>query len=115
MKATIQKASLRRIDDIWKKHKPQGLGFSDTDVVILRLKTKDGKTFDQNFYCRLKGDGTLGRSITRASEKRQQNLLNFIRKYISKDKGYNVRENISRWSGKEVQIEGTRDSYQVKI
>lgn len=115
MKATIQKAVLRRIDDIWKKHKPQGLGFSDNDVVILGLKTKDGKTFDQDFYCRLKGDGTIGNSITKASEKRQQNLRNFVRRYISKEKKYNVRGNITTWKGKEVEIEELDGSYCIKL
>jgi len=105
MKAIIQKAELKRIDDVWKKHKPQGLGFSDNDVVIVGLKTTAGKTFEEDFYCRLKGDGTLGHSITKASEKRQRNLQNFISKYINKSQRYNVRENIPRWVGKEVEVE----------
>lgn len=115
MKATIQKATLRRIDAIWKKHKPQGLGFSDNDVVIIELKTESGKTFSEDFYCRLKGDGTIGHSITKASEKRQQNLLNFIGKYISKNKRYNIRENINQWSGREVEIEKLNNGYNVKL
>lgn len=115
MKATIQKASLRRIDDIWKKHKPQGLGFSDNDVVILGLKAADGTKFEQDFYCRLKGDGTLGHSITKASEKRQQNLRNFIKKYISKDKKYRVRDNLSQWKGKEVEVEEINGGLAIKM
>jgi len=39
MKAVIQNAKIMRIDKIFKKHKPQGLGFSDNDVIILNLKT----------------------------------------------------------------------------
>lgn len=105
MKAIIQKAELKRIDDVWKKHKPQGLGFSDNDAIILTLKTKDGKEFTETFYCRLKGDGTLGHSMTHASEKRQQNLQKFISKYISKEKRYTIRENIGKWKGKEVEAE----------
>lgn len=115
MKAVIQKATLRRIDDIWKKHKPQGLGFSDNDVIIVELKTTNGKTFEEDFYCRLKGDGTLGHSITKASEKRQQNLQNFIKKYISKSQRYNVRENIAQWKGKEVELEEVDGSYTIKL
>lgn len=115
MKAKIQKVILRRINDVWKKHKPQGLGFSDNDVVILGLKTTDGKTFDEDFYCRLKGDGTLGHSITKASEKRQQNLQNFVKKYICKDKRYNVRDNLSRWKGKEVEVEEINGRFAIKI
>ncbi len=115
MKAIIQKALLQRIDNIWKKHKPQGLGFSDNDVVILELKIKDSKTFNQDFYCRLKGDGTLGHSITKASEKRQQNLRNFVRKYISKENKYNIRENINKWNGKEVEVEELNGGYTIKL
>ncbi len=115
MKATIEKAILQRIYNVWKKHKPQGLGFSDTDVVILKLKTKDSKTFDQDFYCRLKGDGTLGHSMTHASEKRQRNLHGFIKKYISKEEKYNVRENINKWKGKEVEVEELDGSYTITL
>ena len=115
MKATIQKALLKHIDEIWKKHKPQGLGFSDTDVVIIELKIDNGKIFSEDFYCRLKGDGTVGHSITKASEKRQQNLMRFIRKYISQDKKYNVRQNIGKWLGKEVEIMKFGSGYKLKI
>lgn len=49
MRATIQKVQLRRIDDIWKKHKPQGLGFSDNDAIIIDLKVGDGKNLPKPF------------------------------------------------------------------
>lgn len=115
MKAVIQKAVLRRVDDVWKKHKPQGLGFSDNDVIIVGLKTNTGEKFEEDFYCRLKGDGTLGHSITKASEKRQQNLQNFIKKYISKSNRYNVRENLGQWKGKEVEVEELGGGYTIKL
>lgn len=115
MKAIIQKAELRCIDDVWKRHKPQGLGFSDNDAIVLTLKTKDGKKFAETFYCRLKGDGTLGHSMTRASEKRQQNLRKFIEKYINKEKGYNIKENISKWKGKEIEVEEVDNSLIITI
>lgn len=115
MKATIQKVILQQINDIWKKHKPQGLGFSDTDAVIIALKTKEGQKFTETFYCRLKGDGTLGHSITKASEKRQQNLWKFIKKYISKEKEYNVRENIGKWEEREVDVEELDNGYTIRL
>lgn len=111
MKATIQNVRLMRIDEIWKKHKPQGLGFSDNDAIIVDIKTEDGKEFSQTFYCRLKGDGTLGHSITNASEKRQQELQSFIKKYISKDKNYNIKDNLPTWNGKEVKVEKINGGY----
>lgn len=115
MKAKIQEVLLRRIDEIWKKHKPQGLGFSDTDVVIVKIKTEKGKTFNQDFYCRLKGDGTLGHSITKASEKRQQELKEFIKRYISQDEKYNVRGKFHTWKGKEIEAKRIRSGYIINI
>ena len=115
MKAKIKNAKLMRVNQIWKKHKPQGLGFSDTDVIILDLKTGDSKTFNQNFYCRLKADGTLGHSITKTSEKRQQELQSFIKRYITQDKKYNIRNNINTWKGKEVEIDEISGGYAIKI
>ena len=114
MKAIIQNVKIMRIDQIWKKHKPQGLGFSDNDVVIIELKPSDGMKFKQDFYCRIKGDGTIGHSITKTSEKRQIELQNFIKRYISKDESYNIRDNIDTWKGKEVEIEKINDSFIIK-
>ena len=104
-----------RIDKIFKKHKPQGLGFSDNDVIVISLRTTDGNTFSQDFYCRLKGDGTLGHSITKTSEKRQRELQIFIEKYISKDKNYNIRNNIDAWKGKDVEVEQINGGFTIKI
>ena len=115
MKATIKDVKLMRIDKIFKKHKPQGLGFSDNDVIVINLRTNDGNEFNQNFYCRLKADGTLGHSITKTSEKRQKELQIFIKKYISKDEKYNIRENIDKWNGREVEIEKLNGGFIIKI
>ena len=115
MKATIQNAKLLRIDQVWKGHKPQGLGFSDTDVIRIDLKLKGGGLFTQSFYCRLKGDDTVGHSITKPSEKRQSGVKEFIKKYISKDERYKVRTNISKWLGKEVEAEKLDEGFVIKI
>lgn len=113
-KATIQNVKLKRINEVWKRHKPQGLGFSDNDVVIINLKTDEGNTFTQSFYCRLKGDGTIGHSTTKASEKRQQELQLFIKRYISRVENYNIRENIESWKGKEVDVEKINGGHIIK-
>ena len=115
MKATIKDVKLMRIDQIFKKHKPQGLGFSDNDVIIINLKTNDGNAFSQNFYCRLKAGGTLRHSLIKISEKRQKELQIFIKKYISKDGKYNIRENIDKWNGREVEIEKLNGGFIIKI
>ena len=115
MKATIKDVKLMRIDKIFKKHKPQGLGFSDNDVIVINLKTNEGNVFSQNFYCRLKADGTIGHSITKTSEKRQKELQNFIKKYINKSENYNIRNNINTWKGKEVEAEKINGGFIIKI
>jgi len=115
MKAVIKDIKLMRINQIWKKHKPQGLGFSDNDVIIIYLETEDGSMFTKDFYCRLKGDGTLGHSVTKGSEKRQTELQNFIKKYISRDERYNIRENVKAWKGKEVEVEKINNGFVIKI
>lgn len=114
MKARIKSAKLMRVNQIWKKHKPQGLGFSDTDVIIVKLDTGN-ESFTQDFYCRLKGDGTIGRSITGASKRRQGELRNFIRKYISQKENYNVRKDVGTWKGKEVEVEKINGGFVIKI
>ena len=114
MKAVIKEAKVLRVNEVWKKHKPQGLGFSDTDIIVVSW-VKDGKRFEQDFYCRLKADGTLGHSITKQSEKRQKDLQAFIKKYVSKGKSYNVRARISEWKGKMVELVEIEGTYIIKI
>src|SRR3989338_8524241 len=111
MKAVIKEAKLLRVDDVWKVNKPQGLGFSDTDIITVVAQENGGKRFEQDFYCRLKADGTLAHSITKRSEKRQMELQAFIRKYVSKEKGYNVKARISEWKGKEIELEKVGNVY----
>ncbi len=115
MKAIIQNAKLSPINKVWKKHKPQGIGFSDTEAITLKIKMPANDTFFQTFYCRLKGDGTVGHSSTHASEKRQQNLKKFIARYISKSKRYKVRDDLSEWKGKEVEVEEVDGNYTIKL
>ena len=115
MKNVIKGAKILRVNEVWKKHKPQGLGFSDTDIIVVSWE-KDGKRFEQDFYCRLKADGTLGHSITKQSEKRQKDLQAVVRKYVSKskEKDYNVRARIGEWKGKEVELVKVDGTYIIK-
>lgn len=115
MKATIKSAKLKGIYQIFKKHKPQGLGFSDTDVIMIKLKVKGSKEFTQDFYCRIKADGTLGHSSTGRSEIRQRDLQNFIKKYISQKKDYNIKKNINKWKGKKVDVEKISNVFIIKM
>lgn len=115
MKAVIREARLLHVSDVWKVHKPQGLGFSDTEIVTVAAQEEGGRLVEQDFYCRLKADGTLAHSITKRSEKRQGELQSFIRKYVSKEKAYNVRAGIGEWKGKVVELEKVDNVIIIKI
>ncbi len=114
MKVIIKEAKILRANEVWKKHKPQGIGFGDTDIVIISWGN-GGRLFEQDFYCRLKADGTLGHSITKQSEKRQKDLQLIIRRYISKEKNYNVRARINEWKGKKVELAKVDGVYIIEI
>lgn len=106
VKATIQDVEITKISDLWSR-KPKGLGFQDTDAIIITAKTSDGKTIKDTFYFCLKPDGTFyTETITRdGARARRQRLASLIKHYITKDiKGYNIAKKINEWKGKDVEV-----------
>lgn len=105
VKATIEDARIRKISDIFRSlHKPKGLTFADTDAIILKLRVGD-KLVTETFYCCISADGTLNTSvISKEAQKRQRRLAQFIRKFISKEPKYNIREEIASWKGREIEM-----------
>lgn len=105
VKATIEDARIRKISDIFKSlHKPKGLSFADTDAVILYLKA-DGKRFAETFYCSIAANGTVNTSVaSKEAQRRQRRLASFIKTFISKEQNYNIREKISEWKGKQIEM-----------
>ena len=42
MKAVVEEAEVQKISDIFRK-KPPGLRFNETDALVIKAKTKDGR------------------------------------------------------------------------
>ncbi len=108
--ATIQDAKVKRIYDIWKR-KPHGLGLGPIDAILLVIKTDDGRIINKTFYCCLDSLGRVKPSISKRGLAKQQELGNFIQKYISKEKNYNIKEKINGWKGKRITLLKLNESY----
>lgn len=104
--AEIVDASIHRVFDLWRK-KPQGLSFTDTDAIIVTAKTSDGDILRETFYTCIKPDGTINmKSLSHASQAKRKRLADFLihNKITGSMEGYNVRERISEWKGKRVEV-----------
>ncbi|MDI6903290.1 MAG: hypothetical protein QMC77_06100 [Methanocellales archaeon] len=113
--AIIEDAKVCKISDLWRR-KPRGLGFGDTDAVIVTAKTDD-KTIRDTFYVRLKADGTFSTSaLNKSSRSRQERLASFLKHYITKDiKDYNIKEGTGKWKGKSVKVVPYKDSGYIHV
>jgi hypothetical protein len=107
IKAVIENASIHKISDLFRR-KPRGLQFNDTDALVVTAKTEDRRTVRETFYFCLKPDGTFNaETISRnGSRARRQRLAAFLRYYkiAESAKGYNIKEGIEGWKGKEVEV-----------
>lgn len=117
--AKIVNASIHKIVDLWKRHKPQGLGFADTDAIIVTAKTNDGKILRETFYTCIKPDGTFNmKSLSHASEARRRMLANFLiyNKITDSIENYNILDRIGEWKGKSIEIISSEDrSLKIKM
>ncbi len=106
IEARIEDASIHKISDLWRK-KPRGLQFNDTDALIITAKTDDGKIIRETFYFCLKPDGTFDAdTVSHRSRGRRARLAAFLKHYKITDavRGYDVREGIRKWKGKNVEV-----------
>lgn len=104
--ATIEDAEIRRVSDLWRK-KPTGVYFGDTDVLLLTLRTEEGKILKDAFYLRLKADGTFSTAaIAKRSRAKQLTFAKFLKQYaLAEDpRRYNVALGVRRWKGKNVKV-----------
>lgn len=104
--ATIQDAEIKSVFDLWK-HKPKGLTFDDTDVILVTAKTESGENIKESFFTCLKGEGTFSLDAARrVSRERRERLASFLKHYgLAKDvENYNLRECIKDWKGKKVEV-----------
>jgi len=111
IKAQIEEAEIydTEIYDIYDlfKHKPRGLGFEDTDAIVVTAKTQDGKKIVETFYVCIKPDGTLATNpISSHSRFRRENLNRFLKHYkITEEiKDYKITEEIEKWKGLKVEV-----------
>ena len=107
-KAVIEEAGVHKIVGDLFRRKPPGLGFNETDAVVITARTEDGRTLTETFYMCLKPDGTFDEQSmgSDASKARRHRLAKFIRYYeFSEDISiYNLRDRVSEWKGRAVEV-----------
>lgn len=109
--AKIKDAKIVKVLKLFKKHKPQGVRFTDTEAIVLTLQTPDGKTVTETLYGCILPDGRINtKEMSHGALANQRRMHQFISEYITKDvENYNVRENIGRWKGKSVALQKQGD------
>ncbi|MEW5759638.1 MAG: hypothetical protein AB1779_02600 [Candidatus Thermoplasmatota archaeon] len=113
----IENANVYRISELFRK-RPRGVGIGLTDAVVIEAKTEDGREIKETMYCRLKADGTFTTSVIGHNIRgKQERIANFIKYYKLAEnvKGYNIREKISEWKGKEVKIVPYKDGGYIYV
>ena len=105
--AVVEEAEIRKISDIFNK-KPPGLGFNETDALVIKARMPDGRQVGATFYFSLKPDGTfeeeaLGRDAVKA---RRHRLAAFLRYYgLAKEMDkYKLKEGIKELKGRMVEV-----------
>jgi len=115
MKATIEEAKLYKISELFRK-KPRGLGIGVTDAIVITTKPEIGEGIKVTLYARLKADGTFTTSALGRAKMRNEKLASFIKRYITPNiENYNVKKDIDKWKGKEVEMVTYRDGYYICI
>jgi len=107
VKAVVEEAKVRKISEIFRR-KPHGLGFNETDALIVKARTADGRQVEATFYFSLKPDGTfeekaLGRDAVKA---RRHRLASFLRYYGLTDdvNRYKLKDRISELKGGNIEV-----------
>ena len=107
-RAVIQEAGVRKIVGDLFKRKPPGIGFNETDAVVVTARTDNGRILTETFYLCLKANGTFDEQSmgSDASQARRHRLAKFIRYYgFAEDISiYNLRDRVSDWKGRAVEV-----------
>lgn len=106
MKGVIKEAKICDVFDLFKR-KPRGLGFTDTDVIVIKAKTKNGVEVQDIFFTCLKGNGTFSLNApSRISSASRGRLARFLTYYQLTDEPekYDLKENVKKWINKEIEI-----------
>ena len=107
MKAVVEEAEVYKISDLFRR-KPPGLGFNETDALVIKARLEDGRQIGATFYFSLKPDGTfeeepMGRNAIKA---RRHKLASFLRYYGMTDEvdKYKLKDRISEFKGGNVEV-----------
>jgi len=107
MKAVVEEADVCKISDLFRR-KPPGLGFNETDALVIKARLEDGRQIGATFYFSLKPDGTfeeepIGRNAIKA---RRHKLASFLRYYGMTDEidKYKLKDRISKFNGGNVEV-----------
>ena len=98
MKAVVEEADVYKISELFRR-KPPGLGFNETDALVIKARLEDGRQIGATFHFSLKPDGTfeeepMGRNAIKA---RRHKLASFLRYYGMTDEidKYKLKDRIS--------------------
>jgi len=107
MKAVVEEAEVRKISELFRR-KPPGLGFNETDALVIKARLEDGRQIGATFYFSLKPDGTfeeepMGRDAIKA---RRHKLASFLRYYGVTDDvdKYKLKDRITEFIGGMVSV-----------
>ena len=107
MKAVVEEADVYKITELFRR-KPPGLGFNETDALVIKARLEDGRQIGATFYFSLKPDGTfeeepMGRNAIKA---RRHKLASFLRYYGMTDEidKYKLKDRISEFKGGNVEV-----------
>jgi hypothetical protein len=107
MKAVVEEADVCKISELFRR-KPPGLGFNETDALVIKARLEDGRQIGATFYFSLKPDGTfeeepMGRNAIKA---RRHKLASFLRYYGMTDEidKYKLKDRISEFKGGNVEV-----------
>jgi hypothetical protein len=107
MKAVVEEADVYKISELFRR-KPPGLGFNETDALVIKARLEDGRQIGATFYFSLKPDGTfeeepMGRIAIKA---RRHKLASFLRYYGMTDEvdKYILKDRISEFKGGSVEV-----------
>ena len=107
MKAVVEEADVYKISELFRR-KPPGLGFNETDALVIKARLEDGRQIGATFYFSLKPDGTfeeepMGRIVIKA---RRHKLASFLRYYGLTDEvdKYKLKDRISEFKGGNVEV-----------
>jgi hypothetical protein len=118
MKAVVEEAEVHKISELFRR-KPPGLGFNETDALVIRARLEDGRQIGATFFFSLKPDGTfeeepMGRDTVKA---RRHKLASFLRYYgLTKDVDkYKLKDRISEFKGGSVEVIPIRGELSIYI